>query len=59
MCCSDFSYYYYFIFISLIACLFQSQVELIRGKASFMSDGVVDVNGKKYFGKHILIAVGG
>ncbi|VBB27290.1 unnamed protein product [Acanthocheilonema viteae] len=36
-----------------------SRVELIRGKASFTIDGVVDVNGKKYLGKHILIAVGG
>ncbi|CAG9531457.1 unnamed protein product [Cercopithifilaria johnstoni] len=39
--------------------LSNSGVELIRGKASFTNDGVVDVNGKKYFGKHILIAVGG
>uniref|UniRef100_A0A1I7VQ87 Glutathione reductase n=1 Tax=Loa loa TaxID=7209 RepID=A0A1I7VQ87_LOALO len=39
--------------------LSNSQVELIRGKGSFTEDGVVDVNGKKYFGKHILIAVGG
>ncbi|KAL3990926.1 glutathione-disulfide reductase [Acanthocheilonema viteae] len=39
--------------------LSNSRVELIRGKASFTIDGVVDVNGKKYLGKHILIAVGG
>uniref|UniRef100_A0A8R1TQU2 Glutathione reductase n=4 Tax=Onchocerca TaxID=6281 RepID=A0A8R1TQU2_ONCVO len=39
--------------------LCKSQVDLIRGKASFTKDGVIDVNGKKYFGKHILIAVGG
>ncbi|VDM07414.1 unnamed protein product [Wuchereria bancrofti] len=39
--------------------LSNSQVELIRGKALFTEDGVVDVGGKKYFGKHILIAVGG
>lgn len=38
---------------------FQSHVDFIRGKASFTKDGVIDVNGKKYFGKHILIAVGG
>uniref|UniRef100_A0A0R3S4Z1 Glutathione reductase n=1 Tax=Elaeophora elaphi TaxID=1147741 RepID=A0A0R3S4Z1_9BILA len=39
--------------------LSNSKVELIRGKASFTNNGAVDVNGKKYFGKHILIAVGG
>jgi glutathione reductase (NADPH) len=32
---------------------------LIRGRASFAEDGCVVVDGKKYKGKHTLIAVGG
>uniref|UniRef100_A0A7E4V924 Glutathione reductase n=1 Tax=Panagrellus redivivus TaxID=6233 RepID=A0A7E4V924_PANRE len=36
-----------------------SKVELIRGLASFDSDGTVVVNGQKYKGKNTLIAVGG
>ena len=36
-----------------------SGVELIRGRAAFADDGTVEVNGRKYAGKHILVAVGG
>ncbi|KAI6191440.1 Glutathione reductase [Aphelenchoides bicaudatus] len=36
-----------------------SNVELIRGRASFAEDGSVLVDGVKYKGKHTLIAVGG
>ncbi|VDN17944.1 unnamed protein product [Gongylonema pulchrum] len=39
--------------------LSNSGVDLIRGKASFTKDGIVVVGDKRYFGKHILIAVGG
>ncbi|PAV73225.1 hypothetical protein WR25_14314 [Diploscapter pachys] len=36
-----------------------SKVELFRGKASFASDGTIEVNGEKLKAKHTLIAVGG
>uniref|UniRef100_A0A1I7X465 Glutathione-disulfide reductase n=1 Tax=Heterorhabditis bacteriophora TaxID=37862 RepID=A0A1I7X465_HETBA len=35
-----------------------SKVELIRGRASFVKDGTVEVNGQKFRGKQTLIAVG-
>lgn len=39
--------------------LIKSKVELIRGKAKFVQDRVVEVNDKQYSAKHILIATGG
>ncbi|XP_013779561.1 glutathione reductase, mitochondrial-like isoform X2 [Limulus polyphemus] len=39
--------------------LIKSKVELIRGKAKFVGDRVVEVNDKLYSGKHVLIATGG
>lgn len=39
--------------------MFQSKVELIRGRGAFAEDGTVEVNGQKYRGRHTLIAVGG
>ncbi|VDN03669.1 unnamed protein product [Thelazia callipaeda] len=39
--------------------LTNSGIQLVRGRASFTKDGIIDVDGKKYLGKHTLIAVGG
>lgn len=36
-----------------------NNVELIKGRASFVDDSTVEVNGKEYTAKHILIATGG
>lgn len=36
----------------------QSNIELIRGTASFNEDGSLNVNGASYKGKHVLIATG-
>uniref|UniRef100_A0A9J2PYZ4 Glutathione reductase n=2 Tax=Ascaris TaxID=6251 RepID=A0A9J2PYZ4_ASCLU len=36
-----------------------SKVDFIQGQASFTKDGAVEVEGKLYKGKHILIATGG
>jgi len=36
-----------------------AQVDLVNGVAKFVDAKTVEVNGKKYTGKHILIAVGG
>lgn len=36
-----------------------SKITLVRGHAAFSDDGSVEVDGKKYKGKHTLIAVGG
>lgn len=37
----------------------KSNVIRITGKAKFVDKSIVEVNGKQYFGKHILIATGG
>lgn len=37
----------------------KANIEHVEGVATFCDDKVVDVNGQKYSGKHILIAVGG
>ncbi|XP_043228440.1 glutathione reductase, mitochondrial-like isoform X2 [Amphibalanus amphitrite] len=36
-----------------------SKVEIIRGKAMFVGEKTVEVNGQTYFGEHVLIATGG
>ncbi len=37
----------------------KSHVEYINGYAKFVDNKVIEVNGQKYTGKHILIATGG